>query len=196
MYISTGASADHGRQRLRSLKIATAITTVTLGAFVLIPSVWWLGAVLYCVANIAFGAAYVFYNAALPLMAHASDEFRATPTMDVLERESSNMSALGFAYGMWPSEVYVAVVKGIVQTLRSGASCLCGKTRLPRILFRGTSQRRFFVAVRKIACWFPRASILVKPDAHRAHCLSDWDCNTTVRLIHSSKVGVEHCCSV
>lgn len=62
-----GAIADYSRLRKQMLILfATLGALATLALFFITGNLWWLGGVLYLLANLSFGAAMVFYNAYLP----------------------------------------------------------------------------------------------------------------------------------
>jgi UMF1 family MFS transporter len=85
-----GAIADHSHLRktlMRSFATIGALATIAL--FLATQQLWWLGGLLYIIANLAFGAAIVFYNAYLPDI--ASEERR--------DKVSSYGWALGYLGG-------------------------------------------------------------------------------------------------
>jgi UMF1 family MFS transporter len=62
-----GAIADYSHLRKQMMQLfATLGAAATLAMFFVLGDLWWMGGVLYIVANLAFGAAMVFYNAYLP----------------------------------------------------------------------------------------------------------------------------------
>ena len=62
-----GAIADYSHLRKRLMQIFAALGAIaTLAMFFVTGELWWLGGVLFIIANLAFGAAIVFYNAYLP----------------------------------------------------------------------------------------------------------------------------------
>ena len=62
-----GAIADYSHLRKRLMQIfATLGAIATIAMFFVTGELWWLGGVLFIIANLAFGAAIVFYNAYLP----------------------------------------------------------------------------------------------------------------------------------
>ena len=62
-----GAIADYSHLRKRMMQIFATIGAIaTILMFFVTGDLWWLGGVLFIVANLAFGAAIVFYNAYLP----------------------------------------------------------------------------------------------------------------------------------
>jgi UMF1 family MFS transporter len=62
-----GAIADYSHLRKRMMQyFATAGAIATIALFFVTGNVWWLGGLLFILANLAFGAAVVFYNAYLP----------------------------------------------------------------------------------------------------------------------------------
>ena len=85
-----GAIADYSHLRKRMMQIFATIGAVaTIFMFFVTGSLWWLGGVLFILANLAFGAAIVFYNAYLPDI--ASEETR--------DRVSSYGFAMGYIGG-------------------------------------------------------------------------------------------------
>jgi UMF1 family MFS transporter len=63
-----GAVADYSHIRKRMMQFfATAGAVATILLFLIVtPAQWWLGGLLFIIANLAFGAAIVFYNSYLP----------------------------------------------------------------------------------------------------------------------------------
>ena len=62
-----GAIADYSHLRKRMMQtFATIGALATILMFLVTGGLWWLGGVLFIVANLAFGAAMVFYNSYLP----------------------------------------------------------------------------------------------------------------------------------
>ena len=85
-----GAIADYSHLRKRMMQIfATFGALTTMAMFLLTDSVWWLGGLLFILANLAFGAAIVFYNAYLPDIA----------SEDQRDRVSSYGWAMGYLGG-------------------------------------------------------------------------------------------------
>jgi len=81
-----GAIADYSHLRKRMMQIfATIGALATIAMFFITGNLWWLGGVLFIIANLAFGAAIVFYNAYLPDIAS--------------EEERDRTSSFGFAMG-------------------------------------------------------------------------------------------------
>ena len=74
-----GAIADYSHRRKRMLQIfATLGGLLTMLLFFVTASVWWLGGLLFIGANLAFGAAVVFYNAYLPDIASEDQRDRVS----------------------------------------------------------------------------------------------------------------------
>jgi MFS transporter, UMF1 family len=70
-----GAIADYSNLRKPMMQFfATIGALATVALFAVVGDLWWLGGLLYILANLAFGAAMVFYNAYLPEI--ASEEKR------------------------------------------------------------------------------------------------------------------------
>ncbi len=70
-----GAIADYSHLRKQMMQLfATLGALATVAMFFVQGDLWWLGGVLFVIANLAFGAAIVFYNAYLPDI--ASEERR------------------------------------------------------------------------------------------------------------------------
>ena len=74
-----GAIADYSHLRKRMLQVfATLGAILTILLFLVTDRVWWLGGLLFVAANLAFGAAVVFYNAYLPDIASADQRDRVS----------------------------------------------------------------------------------------------------------------------
>jgi MFS transporter, UMF1 family len=85
-----GAIADYSHLRKRLMQIFAFIgAACTVLMFLITGDLWWLGGVLFIVANLAFGAAIVFYNAYLPDIA----------SEDQRDRVSSYGWAMGYLGG-------------------------------------------------------------------------------------------------
>ncbi|MGQ0603417.1 MAG: MFS transporter [Anaerolineales bacterium] len=85
-----GAIADYSHLRKRMMQVfATVGALATMAMFFIVAETWWLGGVLFIIANLSFGAAIVFYNAYLPDI--ASEEQR--------DRTSSFGWAMGYLGG-------------------------------------------------------------------------------------------------
>ena len=85
-----GAIADYSHLRKRMMQVfATAGALATIGLFMVTEPLWWLGGVLFIIANLCFGAAIVFYNAFLPDIA----------SEDQRDRVSSYGWAMGYLGG-------------------------------------------------------------------------------------------------
>src|SRR5690606_37721115 len=81
-----GAIADYSHRRKQMLQLfATIGALATIAMFFITLETWMLGPILFLVANLAFGAALVFYNAYLPDIAS--------------EEERDRVSSYGFALG-------------------------------------------------------------------------------------------------
>lgn len=85
-----GAIADYSHLRKAMMRLFATIGAVaTITMFLVTGSLWWLGGVLFMIANLAFGAAIVFYNAYLPDIA----------SVDQRDRVSSYGWAMGYLGG-------------------------------------------------------------------------------------------------
>src|SRR3990172_7746 len=74
-----GAIADYSHLRKRMMKMFDTIGALaTILMFLVTGGLWWLGGVLFIVANLAFGAAIVFYNAYLPNIASEDERDRVS----------------------------------------------------------------------------------------------------------------------
>jgi len=81
-----GAIADYSNRRKQMLQLFAIIGAITtIGMFFITPGTWWLGPLLFIIANLAFGSAIVFYNAYLPDIAS--------------EEERDRVSSYGWAMG-------------------------------------------------------------------------------------------------
>lgn len=91
-----GAIADYSHMRKRMMQIFATIGAIaTILLFLVTGDLWWLGGVLYIVANLAFGAALVFYNSYLPDIAS--------------EEERDRVSSYGWAMGYLGGGVLLAL---------------------------------------------------------------------------------------
>jgi UMF1 family MFS transporter len=85
-----GAIADYSHRRKQLMQVFAFLGGLaTIGLFMVTEPLWWLGGVLFVVANLAFGAAIVFYNAYLPDIA----------SEDQRDRVSSYGWAMGYLGG-------------------------------------------------------------------------------------------------
>jgi UMF1 family MFS transporter len=74
-----GAIADYSHLRKQMMRLFATIGAVaTILMFLLTGELWWLGGVLFIIANLAFGAAIVFYNAYLPDIASEDERDRVS----------------------------------------------------------------------------------------------------------------------
>ena len=74
-----GAIADYSHLRKRMLQFfATVGALATAALWFVQGDLWWLGALLYVVANLTFGAAMVFYNSFLPDIASNDQQDRVS----------------------------------------------------------------------------------------------------------------------
>ncbi|NWG07554.1 MAG: MFS transporter [Chloroflexi bacterium] len=91
-----GAIADYSHLRKRMMQLFAltgAISTIFM--FAVTGNLWWLGGVLFIIANLAFGAAMVFYNAYLPDIAS--------------EEERDRVSSYGWAMGYLGGGILLAL---------------------------------------------------------------------------------------
>ncbi len=85
-----GAVADYSHLRKRLMQLFATIGALsTILMFFVTGSLWWLGGVLFILANLTFGAALVFYNSFLPDIA----------SEDQRDRVSSYGWAMGYLGG-------------------------------------------------------------------------------------------------
>jgi MFS transporter, UMF1 family len=74
-----GAIADYSHLRKQMMRLFATIGAVaTILMFFLTGDLWWLGGVLFIIANLTFGAAIVFYNAYLPDIASEDERDRVS----------------------------------------------------------------------------------------------------------------------
>ncbi len=74
-----GAIADYSHVRKLMLQVfATLGATMTILLFLVSGSLWWLGGLLFILANLAFGASIVFYNSYLPDIASSDQRDRVS----------------------------------------------------------------------------------------------------------------------
>mgnify|MGYP002713173932 FL=1 len=91
-----GAIADYSHMRKSMMRLFATIGAIsTILMFFVSGSLWWLGGVLYVLANLTFGAAIVFYNAYLPDIAS--------------EEERDRVSSYGWAMGYLGGGILLAL---------------------------------------------------------------------------------------
>jgi len=91
-----GAIADYSHRRKQMLQLFAIIGALTtIAMFFIEGNSWWLGPVLFIIANLSFGAAIVFYNAYLPDIAS--------------EDERDRVSSYGWAMGYLGGGVLLAL---------------------------------------------------------------------------------------
>ena len=91
-----GAIADYSHIRKHMMQLfATIGAMATIVMFLVTADLWWLGGVLFIIANLAFGAAMVFYNSYLPDIAS--------------EDERDRVSSYGWAMGYLGGGVLLAL---------------------------------------------------------------------------------------
>lgn len=74
-----GAIADYSHLRKQMMQLFAMIGAIsTILLFVVSGNLWWLGGVLFIIANLSFGAAIVFYNAYLPDIASEDERDRVS----------------------------------------------------------------------------------------------------------------------
>ena len=74
-----GAIADYAHRRKKLMQVFACIGSLTTVALFFVQGdLWWLGGVLFIIANICFGASVVFYNAYLPDIASADQRDRVS----------------------------------------------------------------------------------------------------------------------
>jgi UMF1 family MFS transporter len=91
-----GAIADYSHIRKLMMQIFASFgAIVTILLFLVTGGLWWLGGVLFILANLAFGAAVVFYNAYLPDIAS--------------EDQRDRVSSFGWAMGYLGDAILLAL---------------------------------------------------------------------------------------
>lgn len=91
-----GAIADYSHLRKQMMRLFATIGAIaTILMFFLAGDLWWLGGVLFIIANLTFGAAIVFYNAYLPDIAS--------------EEERDRVSSYGWAMGYLGGGILLAL---------------------------------------------------------------------------------------
>ncbi len=74
-----GAIADYSHRRKQMMRLFATIGAIaTILMFFTTAPLWWLGGLLFVVANLAFGAAMVFYNSYLPDIASEDQRDRVS----------------------------------------------------------------------------------------------------------------------
>ena len=91
-----GAIADYSHRRKQMMQFFAVIGAIsTILMFFITGDLWWLGGVLYILANLTFGAAIVFYNSYLPDIAS--------------EEERDRVSSYGWAMGYLGGGILLAL---------------------------------------------------------------------------------------
>lgn len=91
-----GAIADYSHLRKQMMQLFAFIGAIsTILMFFITGSLWWLGGILFIIANLSFGAAIVFYNAYLPDIAS--------------EEERDRVSSYGWAMGYLGGGILLAL---------------------------------------------------------------------------------------
>jgi MFS transporter, UMF1 family len=91
-----GAIADYSHLRKRMMQLFATIGAIsTIMMFMITGDLWWLGGLLFILANLSFGAAIVFYNAYLPDIAS--------------EEERDRVSSYGWAMGYMGGGILLAL---------------------------------------------------------------------------------------
>jgi UMF1 family MFS transporter len=91
-----GAIADYSHMRKQMMQLFAMIGAIaTILMFFVTGNLWWLGGVLFIIANLTFGAAIVFYNAYLPDIAS--------------EEERDRVSSYGWAMGYLGGGILLAL---------------------------------------------------------------------------------------
>lgn len=91
-----GAIADYSHLRKTMMRLFATIGAIaTILMFFITGNLWWLGGVLFMLANLSFGAAIVFYNAYLPDIAS--------------EEERDRVSSYGWAMGYLGGGILLAL---------------------------------------------------------------------------------------
>jgi UMF1 family MFS transporter len=74
-----GAIADYSHRRKQMMQLfATLGAVATILMFLITASLWWLGGLLFILANLTFGASIVFYNSYLPDIASEDQRDRVS----------------------------------------------------------------------------------------------------------------------
>jgi len=91
-----GAIADYSNLRKQMMRLFATIGAIaTILLFLVTGNLWWLGGLLFIIANLTFGAAIVFYNAYLPDIAS--------------EEERDRVSSYGWAMGYLGGGILLAL---------------------------------------------------------------------------------------
>jgi MFS transporter, UMF1 family len=91
-----GAISDYSNLRKTMMRLFATIGAIaTIMLFFVTGDLWWLGGVLFMLANLSFGAAIVFYNAYLPDIAN--------------EEERDRVSSYGWAMGYLGGGILLAL---------------------------------------------------------------------------------------
>ena len=144
-YVTFGALADFGSNRLVMLRRIAVLGALSTMAFALIPAgkdnhrYWEVAGLLTIVSNVLFGLSIVYYNAFLPLIANMhpdhvamKDEAVQDFKFVVHKRVQNEVSSKGFIYG-YGGGVVMLLVSGLIL-LASGALASDAK---PHVIVNG-----------------------------------------------------------
>jgi MFS transporter, UMF1 family len=123
-----GAIADYSHLRKRMMQLFATIGAIaTILMFLVTGDLWWLGGLLFIIANLSFGAAIVFYNAYLPDIAS--------------EEERDRVSSYGWAMGYLGGGILLALNLAFFIFSEDlgvpGDACRTHQPRLGRYLVAG-----------------------------------------------------------
>ena len=133
-FITLGSFGNYGTNRRRWMKLASYVGWLSNVLLVIVPvsnALYWLGGLLYVVANVALGVSVVFYNSYLPGMVERTEcvrnaieakklgERSEEELNAVVERVTNELSSVGQGWG------YVggtsALILGLTAVMVSGA---------------------------------------------------------------------------
>ena len=133
-FITLGSFGNYGTNRRRWMKLASYVGWLSNVLLVIVPvsnALYWLGGLLYVVANVALGVSVVFYNSYLPGMVERTGcvrnaieakklgERSEEELNAVVERVTNELSSVGQGWG------YVggtsALILGLTAVMVSGA---------------------------------------------------------------------------
>jgi UMF1 family MFS transporter len=119
VFVGLSSLADHGNNRKKMLLTSGTICAVFMLLLLAVtkPALYWLAAICVIVANVSFGASYVFYYAYIPTLTRYDQEVIDIQNSDateqekflVAERVGNRVSSWGFAAGYAGAIICLAI---------------------------------------------------------------------------------------
>ncbi|KXN70268.1 MFS general substrate transporter [Conidiobolus coronatus NRRL 28638] len=127
VFVGLSALADHGNNRKRLLLSTGLICSLSCIAYlgVVNRNLYGLAAIITIIANVSFGASYVFYYSYLPTLTQNDEEVLEAKASGkdphevtiIAERVGNKVSSLGFAWGYGGAIIALAITAGIALAM-------------------------------------------------------------------------------